>query len=68
MLIEVGPRSIGRCELNIDGCTGKSINIIKKVLLAEQAQVVWVCQKCLHYRAIEDRKYYQSLPRESSPR
>ena len=47
MLIDLGQRMIGRCELRYDGCTAKTFNIVKKVLTAKGEGTQWVCQKCL---------------------
>ena len=55
MLIEVGPRTIGKCELKYSGCTGKAFSIVKKVLLAKDGHTSWVCQTCLLNKIKQDR-------------
>lgn len=55
MLIEVGPRTIGKCDLKYSECTGKTFSIVKKVLLAKDGQTAWVCQSCLMDKVKQDR-------------
>lgn len=56
MLIEVGPRTIGKCDLKFEGCSGKKFSIVKKVLLAKDGQTAWVCQSCLIKKVKMDRQ------------
>lgn len=56
MLIEVGPRTIGKCDLRSSECTGRTFSIVKKVLLATDGQTAWVCQSCLIDKVKRDRK------------
>lgn len=67
MLIEIGPRKIGRCELRYDGCTAKGFNIVKMILVAKDGRNAWACQKCLYKQAkLEREELSKRCPRESS--
>ena len=59
MLIELGPRMIGRCQLGLKGCTAKNFNIVKKVLMAKDGKSAWVCQKCLLKKVKMDHEEYK---------
>jgi hypothetical protein len=67
MLIEIGPRKIGRCELMLDGCTAKGLNIIKKVLIAKDGEAAWVCQKCMLNKVKNDHEDYVKERKKSIP-
>ncbi|MFT6068446.1 MAG: hypothetical protein ACJAT2_000213 [Bacteriovoracaceae bacterium] len=56
MLIEVGPRTIGKCELRYPDCNGKSFSIVKKVLLAKDGHTAWVCHSCMMEKLKFDRE------------
>ncbi|MBK24078.1 MAG: hypothetical protein CME70_08775 [Halobacteriovorax sp.] len=62
MLIEVGPRTIGKCNLKFEGCTGRKFSIVKKVLLAKDGQTAWVCQSCLIRKVRDDRREVMQEP------
>jgi hypothetical protein len=62
MLIEVGPRTIGKCEFRYSGCTGKSFSIVKKVLLVKDGRTPWVCQSCLQKKVKLDRRETDICP------
>ncbi len=62
MLIEVGPRTIGKCNLKFEECTGKGFSIVKKVLLAKDGQTAWVCQSCLIKKVRDDRSEVARQP------
>lgn len=62
MLIEVGPRTIGKCDLKFEECKGKGFSIVKKVLLAKDGQTAWVCQSCLFKKVKQDRLDVMNTP------
>lgn len=62
MLIEVGPRTIGKCEFKYSDCTSKGFSIVKKVLLAKDGHTLWVCHSCMMEKIRFDRAETERQP------
>lgn len=58
MIIEIGPRTIGKCHFKFHNCTAKALNIVKKVLVAKDGEQVWTCHQCMVEKVKIDREYY----------
>lgn len=58
MLIDIGPRIIGRCDLRFSECTAKHFNIVKKVLMAKDGKTAWACRNCVVEKVKVDNEDY----------
>lgn len=55
MMIELGPRTVGRCQIQLPGCGAHDYAIVKKYMIGT-GDIHWVCEKCIATMAAKERE------------